>query len=64
MAKASSDFEKAVAGRSGGVVSDFWHLLRRTGKWWLGPLVLMMLALGALMMLTGTGVAPFIYTLF
>jgi len=64
MNRASSEFEKAVAGRSGGVVSDFWHLLRRTGKWWLGPLAIVMLALGALMFLTGTGVAPFIYTLF
>ena len=65
MAKASSDFQKMLSTQSrGGILSDFWHLMRRTRKWWLGPLTLVMLALAALMFLTGTAVAPFIYTLF
>ena len=65
MSTAPGDFERQLASRGkGGVISDFWHLLRRTRKWWLGPLMLLMLALGALMLLSGTAVAPFIYTLF
>lgn len=65
MARPSSNFERDLAARgSGGIVSDFWHLLRRTRKWWLGPVILLMLALGALMLLSGTAAAPFIYTLF
>ena len=65
MTSPSSNFERQLAGHgSGGILSDFWHLLRRTRKWWLGPLVLVMLALGVMMLLTGTAVAPFIYTLF
>jgi hypothetical protein len=61
----SSDFEKAAASQAAeSVLSDFWHLLRRTHKWWLVPLVLVLLAFGALMLLGGTAAAPFIYTLF
>ncbi len=34
-------------------------------KWWLGPIVVMLVLLGLLIVLTqGTAVAPFIYTLF
>ena len=33
-------------------------------KWWLLPIVLVILLLGALVFLGGTGFAPFIYTLF
>ena len=33
-------------------------------KWWLGPIVLALLALGGLLLLTSTAAAPFIYTLF
>jgi len=65
MSKSASNFEQKLAsGGKGGIFADFWHLLRRTRKWWLGPLAIVMLALGALMLLTGTAIAPFIYTLF
>jgi uncharacterized protein DUF5989 len=61
----SSDFENVIASAGrGGMLSDIWHHLRRTRKWWLGPLTLIMLALGVMMLLTSTAVAPFIYTLF
>jgi hypothetical protein len=33
-------------------------------KWWLTPIVLMLLILGVLILVGGTGAAPFIYTLF
>jgi hypothetical protein len=33
-------------------------------KWWLLPLVLVFLLLAGLIFLSGTAVAPFIYTLF
>ncbi|MGH9387880.1 MAG: DUF5989 family protein [Vicinamibacterales bacterium] len=44
--------------------SDFWHFLRHSRKWWLLPLICALVMLSGLMMLSGTAVAPFIYTLF
>lgn len=44
-----------------GELVDF---LRESKKWWLTPIVVMMLLLGVLVVLSGTGAAPFIYTLF
>lgn len=44
---------------------QFWEFLRVRKKWWLGPIVAVLLLLGALLVLTqGSAVAPFIYTLF
>ncbi len=44
--------------------SEFLEFLVTNKKWWLGPIVLVLLALGALLLLTSTAAAPFIYTLF
>lgn len=44
--------------------SDYFFLLRTNKKWWMLPLIVVLLAFGALMILAGTGAAPFIYTLF
>jgi hypothetical protein len=46
------------------VFMEIWLFLRTTGKWWLVPVLLSLLALGALALLSGTAYAPFIYTLF
>jgi len=47
------------------IISEFWDFLRERKKWWLGPIVFILLILGALIVLTeGSAVAPFIYTLF
>ena len=63
--KPASEFEKAASAQANpSLFSDFWHLLRRTKKWWLLPLVIVLMAFGALMLLGGTAAAPFIYTLF
>lgn len=43
---------------------EFWDFLRNNKKWWLTPIVVIMLLFGALMFLSGTAAAPFIYTLF
>jgi hypothetical protein len=42
-----------------------WDFLRVRKKWWLGPVVTMLLLLGLLVVATeGSAVAPFIYALF
>lgn len=59
-------FEDAAKSKaaSGGVISEFLQFLGETKKWWLLPVVVILLAFGVLMMLSGTAAAPFIYTLF
>ena len=42
-----------------------WDFLKVRKKWWLAPIVVMLLLLGLLIVLTqGSALAPFIYTLF
>lgn len=44
---------------------DLWGFLRTRKKYWLIPIILMLLFFGALIFLTsGTAISPFIYTLF
>jgi hypothetical protein len=46
-------------------VSELWAFMRARKKFWLAPILLMMLLLGTLLILAqSTAVAPFIYTLF
>ncbi|MCC7009134.1 MAG: hypothetical protein IT184_09980 [Acidobacteria bacterium] len=56
------DVAKQEAGR--GLVGEFWFFLSQTKKWWLLPIVVILLAFGVLVVLSGTAAAPFIYTLF
>ena len=44
--------------------SDYLYLLRSNRKWWMLPLIGLLLVLGALVLFSSTGVAPLIYTLF
>ena len=47
------------------IISEFWDFLKTRKKWWLAPIVLFLVLLGALIVLTeGSALAPFIYTLF
>jgi hypothetical protein len=46
-------------------LNDLWGFLKVRKKFWLLPLILMLLVFGALIVLTsGSAIAPFIYTLF
>ena len=46
------------------LIREFLEFLVTNKKWWLGPIVVVLLGLGALLLLTSTAAAPFIYTLF
>jgi len=47
------------------IVGELWQFMKVRKKWWLGPIVIMLLALGLLLVATqGSALAPFIYTLF
>lgn len=44
---------------------EFWEFVRERKKYWLIPLLVIMLIFGGLVVLTkGTAIAPFIYTIF
>jgi hypothetical protein len=46
-------------------LKDLWGFLRERKKFWLAPLIVLLLGFGALIVLTsGSAIAPFIYTLF
>ena len=63
--KPRNDFEKASQELAGdGLLREFWEFLRNNKKWWLMPILLMILLCGLLVLLSGTAVAPFIYTIF
>jgi hypothetical protein len=59
-----SDFERQAAQKSTGLLGEFVGFLMHNKKWWMTPIILVLLILGALVLLSGTAVAPFIYTLF
>jgi hypothetical protein len=47
------------------LLKDLWVFMRVRKKFWLAPIILILVLLGALIVLTqGSAVAPFIYTLF
>ncbi|HEY8214073.1 MAG: hypothetical protein HYS63_09795 [Methylocystis sp.] len=43
---------------------ELWDYLKTRKKYWMAPVLVIMLLIGALIVLQGTAVAPFIYTLF
>ena len=58
------DLDRAAQQARGGVATEMWYFLRRSGKWWLAPIIAVFLLFGGLMLLSSTSAAPFIYSLF
>jgi hypothetical protein len=47
------------------LLTEMWLFMRERKKFWLLPIVIVLIAFGGLVVFTqGTAVAPFIYTLF
>jgi hypothetical protein len=59
-----SEFEKQADAPEQGIVAEFIGFMRENKKWWLAPIIIVLLLVGVLVILGGTGAAPFIYTLF
>jgi hypothetical protein len=57
-------FESQAADPGTGLIAEFWEFFRTNKKWWMAPIVAMLLVLAGLVLLGGTALAPFIYTLF
>jgi len=48
-----------------GILKELWEFLKIRKSWWLVPIVVVLVLLGALILFTeSSAVAPFIYTLF
>ncbi len=49
----------------GGLASELWAYMRVRKKWWLAPILIILLLVGALLVFAqGSALAPFIYTIF
>jgi hypothetical protein len=47
------------------ILAEIWDFMRVRKKYWLAPIILMLVVFGGLILLAqGSAVAPFIYTLF
>ncbi len=56
-----NEFEKRSQEKPPSFWVEFWAFLRHNKKWWMLPIVIVLLLFGLLIFLSGTGVAPFIY---
>jgi hypothetical protein len=49
----------------GNLLSELWAFMRIRKKWWLLPILVLMLVVGSLLVFAqGSALAPFIYTIF
>jgi hypothetical protein len=64
--KHSCEFSKLAQNRGKRIslLAEFWYFLKHNKKWWLLPIIITLFALGLLVLLGGTAIAPFIYPLF
>lgn len=63
----SADFIRRAheqRGKSPSMIREFAAFLRAEKKWWLAPLLLVLLLFAGLIALSGSAAAPFIYSLF
>ena len=60
-----NEFEKAAVEQDQqSLLSEFLSFLAHNKKWWMLPILIVLLLLGVLIFLSNTAAAPFIYNLF
>ncbi|MHC5009471.1 MAG: DUF5989 family protein [Planctomycetota bacterium] len=62
--EAASEFARQAGEDAPGLVREFIDFLRHNKKWWLLPIILVLLVVGLLVVLGGTALGPFLYPLF
>ena len=60
----SEEFNAESQQKRGSLIIEFWCFLKTNKKWWLLPILIVLLFLGLIVILGGTSLAPFIYPLF
>ncbi len=56
--------ENARRNKQTGTLGELWRFLANRKRWWMLPVVLVLIMFGLLIFLSSTAAAPFIYTLF
>lgn len=59
-----SAFELAASRQQRGLLREYLDLLRYHKKYWLAPIIIVLLVIGAVLVLGGTAAAPLIYAIF
>jgi len=59
-----SEFKELAQEKRPSLLREFWLFLKYNKKWWLLPILIILLLLGLLVLLGDTAIAPFIYPLF
>lgn len=60
----ATEFEKQAQDAPSSFIAELFDFLLHNKKWWLTPIVLVLLLMGLLMVLGSSVAAPFIYPLF
>jgi hypothetical protein len=58
------EFERLARQDQPGIAAEFLAFLRENKKWWMLPILILIGLSSLLVILAGTGAAPFLYTLF
>jgi hypothetical protein len=59
-----NSFSKQAKEAPKGAVAEFASFVFNNKKWWLAPIIVALVLVAVLAVLGGSGVAPFIYSLF
>ena len=62
--RSKTEFEREADAPQQGIVAEFVHFLLNNKKWWLTPIIVVLLRVTLFIVLSGSAAAPFIYTLF
>ena len=60
----NEEFAKESESRQPSILAEFFDFLVHNKKWWLTPIVLILLFLSFFVLMTNTALGPFIYVLF
>ncbi len=60
----SKEFARQAQGSSDNLFREVFGFMRENKKWWLTPIIVGLLIVGAIVVLGGTAMAPFIYATF
>jgi drug/metabolite transporter superfamily protein YnfA len=62
--KNKSQFVKAGAGKEASLFEELFAMMKQNKKYWLAPIIIILLLFGVLITLGSSAAAPFIYSLF
>ncbi|MEO8376994.1 MAG: DUF5989 family protein [Candidatus Sumerlaeota bacterium] len=62
--KKTNEMDDLASEKPRSIVREFFDFLLDNKKWWMIPILIFIVLLGAFVLLSGTAAAPFIYTLF